>query len=95
VSSGQVLKKLRTVLDSEISGGRETKYCVWSMWVEQRGVCEGRRGWGMWGVRKGKKGEGREENRNNVSRQGGATVQELHSSHGILEMFKLQPQLLF
>ena len=28
VSSGHVLKKLRTRLDSEISGGRETKYCV-------------------------------------------------------------------
>ena len=47
-----------------------------------------------WG--KGRRGGGgREENRSNVSRQGGATLQELHSSHGVLEMFKLQPQLLF
>ena len=33
VSSGQVLKKLRTRVDSEISGGRETKYWTWSVCV--------------------------------------------------------------
>lgn len=50
---------------------------------------------GYVGSEEREKGEGREKNRNNVSRQGGATLQELHSSHGVLEMFKLQPQLLF
>ena len=42
VSSGHVLKKLRTRLDSEISGGRETKYCACvcvCVWEGGVGVC--------------------------------------------------------
>ena len=41
VSSGQVLKKLRTRLDSEISGGRETKYCVCVCEQEEVGEVRG------------------------------------------------------